>query len=148
MRPRIQKRIPLLYGRTACVRFTVCVRSIYPHNRIKIMNRLQQILSITLPIVILIKQLRHQHLAIMPLKHTHTIRRLTPRKLHHHLQRTIRPPPHQTINPHQRPAGFPLHEGVPRSGGGVRWSLTPHQDHQQNNPYIKPPFHARKDTTF
>ena len=104
MRPSRQKRIPPLYGRTACARFTACVR-ITPictiHNRIKITNRLHQILSIALSIVILKQQLRNQHLAIMPLKHIQAVRRLTPRKLQHHLQRTIRLLPHQTINPLQ-----------------------------------------------
>ena len=62
------------------------------------MNRLQQFLPITLLIEILIKQFRNQHLAIMPLKHIQAIRRLTPRKLHHHRQGAVGVVPHQGVD--------------------------------------------------
>ena len=87
-----------LFGHTSLWGRTACVRSIHPHNRIKIPHRLQHFRPVALPIIILKQQLRHQHLAIMPLKHIQAIRRLTPRKLQHHLQRTIRLLPHQTID--------------------------------------------------
>jgi hypothetical protein len=73
-----------------------------------IAHRLQHLRTVALCIVILKQQLRNQQLAVMPVKLTEAVGLGACRKLHHHRQSAVGLLPHQAVNSHQRPAGFPL----------------------------------------